>query len=280
MTIKSIQDVKNLSGRLVFLRSDLNVPVKKGKVLDDFKIAASLPTIEYLLKHNCRIIAASHLEPIGGEKNASLKGVAKRLGELLGGKVKFVPDCIGEKAEKEAEKLKPGEIILLENLRMHKGEKGNDPEFALALARLVLKSAGPKTKKVSSRPAGQASADGEPEARGIYVNDSFAVDHRNHASVSAIKKFLPAYAGLLVEKEIENLEKIVRPEKPATAIIGGAKISTKIALINSLLPKYESILIGGAMANNFFAAQGLEVGKSLVSAEDVELARKLIRQPA
>lgn len=267
MHINSIRKAKKIRGKAVFLRLDLNVPVKKNKVLDDFKIAAALPTIRFLLRYDCKIIMSSHLEPVGGEKNASLVGVAKRLSEMLGKKVKFIDDCIGEKAEKEADKLAPGELLLLENLRMHKGEKANDPEYAKKLARLVNKAAGSKAKKIIHKLTGK-----EP---GIYVNDSFGVDHRNHASLSAIKKFLPSYAGLLVEKEIENLEKVIRPEHPAVAIIGGAKISTKIALIKNLLPKYDAILIGGAMANNFFAGHGLEVGKSLVSPEDIALAKKL-----
>ncbi|MFA6394099.1 MAG: phosphoglycerate kinase [Patescibacteria group bacterium] len=268
MKIKSIRKLKNIRNKAVFLRSDLNVPLKKGKVLDDFKIAASLPTIRYLLRYNCRIIIASHLEPVGGEKNASLKGVAKRLSEMLGKKVVFASDCIGEIAEKAAEKLRPGEILLLENLRAHKGEKADDKVFARSLAKLVCKDCGFRTKRILNKLSGK-------ESEGIYVNDSFGVDHRKHASVSAIKKYLLSYAGLLVEKEVENLNKAMHPARSAVAIVGGAKISTKIALIKSLLPKYDAILIGGAMANNFFAACGLEVGKSLVSKEDIALAGKL-----
>jgi phosphoglycerate kinase len=268
MKVKSLKKIKNIRNKKVFLRADLNVPLKKGKVLDDFKIAASLPTIRYLLRYHCRIIIASHLEPVGGEKNASLKGVAKRLSEMLGKKVAFAPDCIGEKTEKAVEKLRPGEIILLENLRAHKGEKADDRAFARSLAKLACKDCGSRTKRVLNKLSGK-------ESEGVYVNDSFGVDHRKHASLSAIKKYLPFYAGLLVEKEIENLDKTMRPTRPAVAIVGGAKISTKIALIKSLLPKYDAILIGGAMANNFFAARGLEVGKSLVSKEDIALAGKL-----
>jgi len=278
MKVKSLRKIKNIRNKKVFLRLDLNVPLKKGKVLDDFKIAASLPTIRYLLRYNCRIIIASHLEParfvganarrVGGEKNASLKAVAERLGEMLGKKVVFVPDCIGEKAEKAAEKIRPGEILVLENLRAHKGEKADDKNFAKALAGLVDKSTGSRAKRILKKLSGS-------ENEGIYVNDSFGVNHRKHASLSAIKKFLPAYAGLLVEKEIENLNRAMNPARPAVAIVGGAKISTKISLIKSLLPKYDAILIGGAMANNFFAAQGMEVGKSLVSKEDIALAGKL-----
>ncbi|MFA6106598.1 MAG: phosphoglycerate kinase [Patescibacteria group bacterium] len=269
MKVKSLRKIKNIRNKKVFLRLDLNVPLKKGKVLDDFKIAASLPTIRYLLRYNCRIIIASHLEPVGGEKNTSLRGVANRLAEMLGKKVAFVPDCIGEKAEKAAEKLRFGEILVLENLRARKGEKANDRAFARSLAELVCGSCGSRTKRIFNKLSGK-------ESEGIYVNDSFGVDHRKHASVSAIKKYLPAYAGLLVLKEIENLNRAMNPARPAVAIVGGAKISTKISLIKSLLPKYDAILIGGAMANNFFAAQGMEVGKSLVSKEDIALAGKLI----
>ena len=268
MNIHSIRKLKTIRNKAVFLRADLNVPVKKNKVLDDFKINAALPTIRYLLRYNCRIIIASHLEPVGGEKNASLAGVAKRLAVLLGKKVKFADDCIGVTVQKQAEELKSGEILMIENLRKHKGEKTNDPAFARELARLVNKNGGSRAKKIIHKLTGR-----EPE--GIYVNDSFGVDHRKHASLSAIKKLLPAYAGLLIEKEIENLEKVRHPKSPAVAIVGGAKISTKIALIKSLLPKYDAVLVGGAMANNFFAARGLEIGKSLASPDEISLAKKL-----
>ncbi|MDO8667966.1 MAG: phosphoglycerate kinase [bacterium] len=243
--IKSIREIKNLSGKIVFLRADLNVPIKGSKVLDDYKIVMILPTIRFLLRHNCRLVIATHLS----DEKASTKPIAKRLAELLDRRVLFLKDCIGDKVNKAVRELKVKEVILLENLRFDQREEKNDKKFAKALA---------------------ASAD-------IYVNDAFAVCHRNHASVSAIKKYLQGYAGLLLEKEILNLEKVLKPKQPLISIMGGAKIETKIALLNNLAKKSERILIGGALANNFIAAHGYKIGKSLVDKSSIALAAKLIK---
>ena len=241
MKIKSIRDVKNLAGKIVFLRADLNVPIKSGRIKDDYKIVAALPTIRYLLRHNCRVIIATHLGQ--GGKTDSTKPIADKLSQLIGHKVKYADSkSIGKPENKQA--------VMLENLRWHKGEEKNDKKFAKSLAALAE----------------------------IYVNDAFAVSHRNHASVSAIKKYLPSYAGLLLEKEVLNLSKVLSPKKPLVSIIGGAKIQTKINLLNNLAKRSEKILIGGALANNFIAAHGFKIGKSLADKPSISLAAELARK--
>jgi len=244
--IKSIRQISNLKGKTVFLRADLNVGLKKGIVKDDYKIVMSLPTIRFLLRHNCRLIIATHIS----DEKASAKPIAKRLARLLDRKVLFIGACVGEKIARAVKSAKPGEIIFLENLRFDPGEEKNDKKFAKAMA---------------------APAD-------IYINDAFAVSHRDHASVSAIKKYLPSYAGLLLEKEILNLEKVLKPKQPLISVIGGAKIETKIALINSLAKKSKRVLIGGALANNFIAAHGFKIGKSLAGEDSIKLAARLIKK--
>lgn len=244
MRIKSISQVKNLAGKNVFLRADFNIPIKNGAIKDDYKIVMTLPTIRFLLRHNCRLVIATHLD-----EGATAKPLAKRLAELLGRKVSFIDDCTRAKAVKAAKELKAGEIIFLENLRFNPGEEKNDKKFAKILASLA----------------------------DLYVNDAFAVCHRNHASVSAIKKYLPSYAGLLLEKEILNLEKVLKPKQPLISIVGGAKIETKIDLLDNLAKKSHRVLIGGALANNFIAAHGFAVGKSLVDRPSLRLASGLIK---
>ncbi len=253
MKVKSIKQLGNLAGKKVFLRADFNVPLRKGEFQDDYKIAAALPTIRYLLRYKCKIIIATHLgkpERITNYelriKNYSVRPIAKRLAKLLGRKVEFVNDCLGVKVETKALKMKGGEILFLENLRFYKEEEKNDSNFAKSLAGLA----------------------------DIYVNDAFAACHRNHASVSAIKKYLPSYAGLLVEKEIVNLEKAIKPRKPLVVVIGGVKISTKLPLIKKIFRKAKSILAGGALANIFLAAHGYEVGKSLAPKEEITALKK------
>lgn len=241
MKIKSIRDVKNLTGKRVFLRADLNVPIKSGRIKDDYKIVAALPTIRYLLRHNCRVIIATHLGR--GDKTDSTKPIADKLSQLIGHKVKYADS-------KSIGKLENKQVIILENLRWHKGEEKNDKKFAKSLSALA----------------------------DIYVNDAFAVSHRNHASVSAIKKYLPSYAGLLLEKEVLNLSKVLSPKKPLVSIIGGAKIQTKINLLNNLAKRSEKILIGGALANNFIAAHGFSIGKSLADKASIRLALVLIKK--
>ena len=239
MKIKSIRQVKNLAGKRVLLRADLNVPMKGGRIKDDYKIVAVLPTVRYLLRHNCRLVIATHLGQ--GLKGEFTKPIADRLGRLLGKKVA---------GPEKIEKMENKEIVMLENLRWHKGEEKNDKKFARALA----------------------------TAADLYVNDAFAVSHRRHASMSAIKKYLPSYVGLLLEKEILNLAKILRPAPPLVAIIGGAKIETKLSLINNLAKKSERVLIGGALANNFIAAHGFKIGKSVADRPSVRTAAQIIKR--
>jgi len=245
MKIKSIRDVKKLAGKVILLRVDLNVPIKNGKIKSDYKIVAILPTIRYLLRHNSKIIIATHMD-----KDNSAKPVAKRLSELLDKKIFFINECVDGKVKLAALKMKPKDIIFLENLRFNVGEEKNDKKFARQLA---------------------APAD-------IYVNDAFGVDHRDHASLAAVKKYLPAYAGLLLEQEILNLNKILEPREPLISIIGGAKIQTKIVLIKKLAKKSHRILIGGALANNFIAAHGFRIGKSLADKVSIKIAANLIKK--
>ncbi|MDP2737087.1 MAG: phosphoglycerate kinase [bacterium] len=245
MKIKSIRNVKNLAGKIVLLRADLNVPIEGGLIKSNYKIVTILPTIRYLLRHNAKIIIATHI----GKDNTA-KPIAKRLGELLGEKILFIDESVGHKVEKAAAKMTAKDIIFLENLRFNHGEEKNDKKFARRLA---------------------SSAD-------IYVNDAFAVSHRNHASVSAIKKYLPSYAGLLLEKEILNLHKILEPKEPLVSIIGGAKIKTKIALIKKLAKMSFKVLIGGALANNFIAAHGYKIGKSLSDKASIKIAAELAKK--
>ncbi len=257
MKIKSIRNIKNLQGKRVLLRVDFNVPITKKKVREDYKIKMSLPTIEYLLKKGARVIAVSHLGSPKGKINPelSLLPVAKTLQKLLSEraykkKIKFVPEVIGAWVKKEVEGLQNGELILLENLRFEGGEEKNDQVFATKLA-----------------------AFGD-----IYVNDAFAVSHRDQASVSAIKKFLPSFAGLLLENEVLALSKVVKPKQPLIAVMGGAKVDTKAPLIEKMHKKAEFILVGGALANNFFKALGYEVGASLVDNASLVFAKKFIKR--
>ncbi len=248
-TVKDI-DVK---GKRVFVRVDFNVPVKDGVVGDDTRIRAALPTIQYLLDHDAAVILASHLgrPKAGPEEKFSLRPVAAHLSGLLGKPVAFAEDCIGPVAEKAAEALKPGEVLLLENTRFHPGEEKNDAGMAKALAALA----------------------------DVYVNDAFGSAHRAHASTAGIADYLPAVAGFLLEKEIKYLgQAIDDPKRPFVAILGGAKISDKIGVIRNLLKKADSILIGGGMANTFLKAQGMPVGDSLVEDEALETARELLEE--
>ena len=253
MQIKSIRQCKKLIGKKALVRVGFNVPIEKGKIKDDYKIVESLPTIRFLLRHKCKVIIMTHLgRPMGSKKLEvrskkcySVKPIAARLGRMLGKKVKFVDDCVGFKVGTEVSKMKNGDILMLENLRFHKGEEINSKKFAKELAGLA----------------------------DIYVNDAFSVSHRNHASVNVIKKSLPSYAGILLEQEFINLNKVLRPRKPLILVIGGAKIATKIKLIKKLYKKTHRILIGGALANNFFVAHKLEIGKSLVDKQSIKFAK-------
>lgn len=245
MKIKSIRNVKNLTGKVVLLRADLNVPMKGSLIKSEHKIVATLPTIRYLLRHSSKIIIATHMN-----KDNSAKPAAKRLAELLDKKILFINEGAGRKIKEAVEKMQNKDIIFLENLRFNSGEEKNDKKFAKALA---------------------APAD-------IYVNDAFGVDHREHASLSAVKKYLPAYAGLLLEKEILNLHKILEPRQPLISIIGGAKIQTKISLIKKLSKMSFRVLIGGVLANNFIAAHGFKIGKSVADKPSIKIAGELARR--
>lgn len=251
MDKKTVRDL-DVAGKKVLVRVDFNVPLNdKGEITDDTRITASLPTIQYLLEQKAAVILMAHLgRPKGQIKpELSLAPVAKHLGKLLGKKILFAPDCVGEAAQAAASKLKPGHILLLENLRFHKEEEKNDMEFAEKLASLA----------------------------DLYVNDGFGVSHRAHASVEGVTHFLPAAAGFLLEREIQYVgQAVTNPLHPFVAIIGGAKVSDKIGVISNLLDKVDTLLIGGGMANTFLAAQGYKMGKSLVEEDKLDLAKELL----
>ena len=252
---KIITDV-DVDKKKVFVRADFNVPLdENGIITDDTRIQKTLPTIRYLLDHQAAVILASHLGRPKGKvvEKYSLKPVAVRLSELLGIPVQMAPDCIGVETEAMAGALQPGQVLLLENLRFHGEEEKNDPEFSRKLASLA----------------------------DVGLNDAFGCCHRAHASVAGIAAFLPMAAGFLLEKEIRFIGGAVdHPAHPFAAIIGGAKVSDKIEVISNLLPKVDVMIIGGGMANTFLAAQGYGIGKSLVEADKIDLAKKLIAQAA
>lgn len=254
MNKKTIRDV-NVEGKRVFVRCDFNVPLdEKGKITDENRIQGALPTIKYLLDHGAKVVLASHLgRPKNGpEAKFSLKPVAERLNQLLGGKVTMANDVIGEDAQKKVAVLKNGEAVLLENVRFHKEEEKNDPEFAKKLA---------------------SFAD-------IFVNDAFGTAHRAHASTEGISHFVKtSVAGFLIEKELEVMGgALADPKRPFVAILGGAKVSDKIGVINNLLEKVDKLLIGGAMAYTFIVAKGGKVGMSKLEADKVDLAKELLEK--
>jgi phosphoglycerate kinase len=247
---KMVTDL-DVKGKKVLVRVDFNVPIAEGKVADDTRIQAALPTINYLLDHGAAVILCSHLGRPKGEVKPefSLKPVADYLGTLIDAPVLFAEDCVGEKAESAAAGLQPGQVLVLENTRFHTGEKKNDPEMAKQLASLA----------------------------DLYVNDAFGSAHRAHASTAGVAEYLPAAAGFLMEKEIKYLgNTIADPERPFVAILGGAKVSDKIGVIENLLEKADKILIGGGMANTFFKAQGYEMADSLVEDDVLEIAKDLL----
>lgn len=243
----------DVRGKRVFLRSDLNVPIDDGRITDDTRIRASLPTLIYLLEQGATVIMASHLGRPHGKVNDAyrLKPVADRLSQLLRRPVKMTGDALGPGVQDAVGKLRPGDLLLLENLRFHAGEEANDPAFAEALT---------------------AFAD-------LYVNDAFGSAHRAHASTEGITHFLPAVAGLLLEREVNALSRLLdRPPRPFHTVIGGAKISEKLNVLRVLIGRCQAILVGGGMANTFLAAKGLEMGKSLVETEQLENASAIMAE--
>lgn len=250
----SIEDIE-LRGKKVLVRVDFNVPLDKntGEITNDLRIRSALPTIKYIIEHGGRAILISHLGRPKGEvvEELRMNRVAQRLEEIIGIKVKKLDDCIGAQVEKEVNAMKDGEIILLENVRFHKEEEKNDPEFARALASLA----------------------------DVYISDAFGTVHRAHASTEGVAKFISGAAGFLLKKEIDAFNKILQsPEKPFVAILGGAKISDKIGVIENLMERCDTILIGGGMTFTFERSRGLEVGDSLVEGDKLELARGILKK--
>ncbi len=253
MAKKTVKDV-DVTGKRVFVRVDFNVPIdEEGNITDDTRIRAAMPTIEYLTNSNAKVILASHLGRPKGEINLkfSLRPVAEKLSRLSNRKILFSSDCIGPEAAEKVNKMNDGDILLLENLRFHKEEEENDAHFAKKLASLA----------------------------DIYVNDAFGTAHRAHASTYGIAKFLPGVAGFLMEKEITTMgNAIENPDRPFVAILGGAKVSDKIGVVENLINKVDCLLIGGGMAYTFIKAQGYEIGKSLLETDKIKLARELMQQ--
>ena len=253
MNKKTIRDI-DLTGKKVFVRCDFNVPLdEKQNITDNRRIEGAIPTIKYLIEQKCKIILSSHLGRPKGEFKAeySLAPVALELSKLLGQEVLMAKDVIGESAKNLAENLQEGQVMLLENVRFHREETDNDPEFAKQLASMAE----------------------------IFVNDAFGTAHRAHASTEGVSHYLPSVSGFLIEKELKFLgDSLNNPERPFVAILGGAKVSDKINVIDSLLEKVDTLMIGGAMAYTFFKAQGYEVGKSLYEEDKCDLALSLIEK--
>ncbi|MEG6566969.1 phosphoglycerate kinase [Thermoanaerobacterium saccharolyticum] len=253
MMKKTVRDV-DVKGKRVLVRVDFNVPMDSEKnITDDTRIKAALPTIQYLLDNNAKVILVSHLGRPKGKFNMeySMKPVAKRLSELLGKQVIVADDVIGEDAKAKANALKDGEVLLLENVRFHAEEEKNDPDFSKELASLA----------------------------DVFVNDAFGTAHRAHASTTGVASYLPAVSGFLIEKELNFMGgALENPERPFVAILGGAKVSDKIGVITNLLDKVDSLLIGGGMAYTFIKAEGYEIGKSLLEEDKLELAKDLIEK--
>lgn len=252
MALKTVRDL-DLSGKTVLVRVDYNVPIKDGKVSDATRIEASLPTLKYILDQGASLVLMSHLGRPKGSPSPefSLKPVSGKLSDLIGKPVAFVDDCIGEKVETAASNLRNGEILMLENVRFHAEETKNDEAFAKKLASIA----------------------------DVYVNDAFGSAHRAHASTEGVAHHLPSAAGLLIEKEVKFFQPLLEnPTRPFVAIIGGAKVSTKIGVLETLMPKCTTLIIGGGMSYTFLKAQGHEIGKSLFEEEYLQTAKDLIEQ--
>ena len=254
MPKKTVEDIE-VNGKKVLLRVDFNVPlnINTGAISDDSRIRASLPTIKYLVDHKAKVILCSHLGRPRGKvvENLRMAPIAQRLSQLMGLPVSTASDCIGQEVESKVETLKEGDILVLENLRFHPGEELNDPDFARKLARLA----------------------------DIYVNDAFGTAHRAHASTVGVAKYLPAVAGFLMKKELEVMEKLLdNPERPSACLIGGAKVSDKIEILQNMLRRVDMLLVGGGMAATFLKAQGYKVGHSLIEDDKLSLAKKLLQE--
>jgi phosphoglycerate kinase len=252
MDAKTIRDV-DVAGRRVFVRADLNVPLEDGRITDDSRIRASLPTIVNLLERGASVVLASHLGRPKGKvvDPLRLRPVAERLSQLLGRPLRMTGDALGPGVQVAVDKLRPGDLLLLENLRFHAAEEANDPAFAESLASLA----------------------------DLYVNDAFGAAHRAHASTEGITHFLPAVAGLLMEREVDALTRLLhRPARPFHAVIGGAKVSGKLEVLNALVGRCQAVLVGGGMANTFLAARGLSLGKSLVETDQLSDARRIVEE--
>ena len=247
---KSIEDV-DVAGKRVLCRCDFNVPTKNGKITSDKRIVAAMPTIKYLVDHNAKVILCSHMGKPKGEwkPELSLQVVADRIAELLGKPVIMAKDVVGEDAKAKAAALKDGEVMLLENTRFEKGETKNDPELSKALASMA----------------------------DLFVNDAFGTAHRAHSSTAGVADYLPAVCGYLVQKEVSIMGKaLADPERPFVAILGGAKVSDKLNVINNLLEKVDTLIIGGGMAFTFLAAKGYDIGKSLVDSEKIDYCKEMM----
>ena len=247
---KSIEDV-NVAGKRVLCRCDFNVPTKNGKITSDKRIVAAMPTIKYLVDHNAKVILCSHMGKPKGEwkPELSLQVVADRISELLGKPVIMAKDVVGEDAKAKAAALKDGEVMLLENTRFEKGETKNDPELSKALASMA----------------------------DLFVNDAFGTAHRAHSSTAGVADYLPAVCGYLVQKEVSIMGKaLADPERPFVAILGGAKVSDKLNVINNLLEKVDTLIIGGGMAFTFLAAKGYNIGSSLVDSEKIDYCKEMM----
>ena len=253
MNKKTLEDF-NVKNKRVLVREDLNVPLdEQGNITDDTRIKAALPTIEYLIEKNAKVIIIAHLGRPKGEVNLkySLAPVAKRLSQLLDKEVCMAKDCIGDEVEKAVAKMQPKDVILLENVRFHAEEEKNDPEFAKKLASIA----------------------------DIFINDAFGTSHRAHASTVGVAEYLPAGAGYLIKKELDIMgNALEKPERPFVAILGGAKVGDKIGVIKNLLNKVDILLIGGGMAYTFLKSQGYEIGKSLLEIDKIELAASLLKE--
>ena len=247
---KSIEDI-DVSGKRVLCRCDFNVPTKNGKITSDKRIVAAMPTIKYLVDHNAKVILCSHMGKPKGEvkPELSLQVVADRISELLGKPVVMAKDVVGEDAKAKAAALKDGDVMLLENTRFEKGETKNDPELSKALASMA----------------------------DLFVNDAFGTAHRAHSSTAGVADYLPAVCGYLVQKEVSIMGKaLADPERPFVAILGGAKVSDKLNVINNLLEKVDTLIIGGGMAFTFLAAKGYDIGSSLVDSEKIDYCKEMM----